>query len=364
MFKEIGGNFWIEPSQIEENNCNKWDFKFVNEAEKVAYLSSGRSSILLILEQLKIKNKVALLPIYTCESVIQPFLLNKYEVKFYEINKDLVTNEKNLIKCVEAYKPSVVFIQDYFGFNTSRNVKTNYKWLKSKGIIIIEDLTHSSFSKFKKGDADYYIASIRKWLGIPDGAVAITTNKEIKLKKYNINEKRINLFVKAAFLKNEYIKNFDSKLKPEFRKLYYASEDLFDSDYSVYSMSEISTKILCNYNFKNLFKYRRKNFNYLQKELKGNKWITAVFDNLPVDVVPLYFPVYVKCDRKKLQDFLAKNEIYAPIHWPIPEACLKQLNSRTIKTYNNILSLPCDQRYNIKEMERIIDCLNKYSENF
>jgi dTDP-4-amino-4,6-dideoxygalactose transaminase len=364
VFKEIGGNFWLEPEQLEERECADLDFRYVNDNEVVVYTSSGRGAISLLLDQIRITGG-ALLPLYTCESVIKPFIKKGYDVHFYDINTDLSVNEQSFMECVNSYKPGVVLLHAYFGFDTLHNLRFKYQWLREKGIIIIEDITHSLFSNFEKNGADYYLASLRKWLALPDGGIAITTRNKIKMATYTIfatHKKLVNLNIKAIRLKYEYTKNLDIHLKNEYRKLFYSTEELLNTDYGFYAMSRISKAVLCQTNFAILSATRRSNYAYLLNYLTQQSCVEPVFNDYPADVVPFYLSVYVKCDRTKLSKYLAEAEIYAPILWDIPNACLGQLTHTTSYVYNNILSIPCDQRYTHKDLERIVIKLSEYTD--
>ena len=85
--------------------------------------------------------------------------------------------------------------------------------------------------------------------------------------------------------------------------------------------------------------------------------IIPVFEELPENVVPLYFPILCM-NRKEIQSTLVQNSIYAPIVWPKDEKCPKiSIDSDYI--YDHILCNPIDQRYSIDDMERIADVLNR-----
>lgn len=360
MFKEIGGNFWLEPERIEEQEHIDCAFQYVNEIEEVDYTSSGRGAISLLFEQIGNTNGIALLPLYTCESVIIPFLKQKYDVYFYDIHKNLLVNEDSFTECVKKYKPSIVLTHAYFGFDTLYSIRSKYQWLRENNINIIEDLTHSLFSKFQKTGADHYIASLRKWIALPDGGVAITFGNKINLGGLNIHEKLVSQNIKASLMKYEYTNSLDIKLKPEFRRLFYSSENMLDTDCSVYKMSNTSKGIFSKTDFKDLMDIRRCNYSYLLNYLRKQSIVKPIFNYLPEHAVPLYFPIIVKGNRAKLQKHFAINEIYLPIFWPIPNVCKNQLTNSTSYIYQNILCIPCDQRYSHKDMNRIIKCLAEY----
>ena len=362
VFKEIGSNFWLAPEELEVQESADFNFQFVSPEEYALFSSSGRGAISFLLSQINKKKVRAILPLYTCESVIMPFIKRGYAVQFYDINKDLSINEESFHDGIKKFKPTVVFLHAYFGFDTINKIRTEYENLRDQDIIVIEDITHSMFSKFGKPGADYYLASIRKWLALPDGGVAISIGKKFKNNTQQTHAELVNVNVRAIRMKYEYTKNLDCRLKAEYRKLFYSTEDLLNNDCNFYSMSSLTKTILSKANFLDLCSARRNNFLYLLNNLKQDGLLTPVFQELPDDVVPLYFPVYVNGDRAKLRAFLAEDEIYAPFHWDIPSACARQLADATDYIYKHILSIPCDQRYADKDMERILLRLADYSE--
>ena len=76
MIKEIGSNFYLSPGFLalgsSEHKISLPDIQSI----KGTYLSTCRSGIALILSELQVGRKVALLPAFTCESVLEPFLLH------------------------------------------------------------------------------------------------------------------------------------------------------------------------------------------------------------------------------------------------------------------------------------------------
>src|SRR5699024_5183070 len=103
--------------KIEEKDIdlNHLDLSVVDQA----FTSTGRSAISLALNNLDIgKDKIALLPSYLCESMLEPFLMAEYSVYFYSINEDLTVNEEEIITLAKKYKPSILLALNYFGFNT------------------------------------------------------------------------------------------------------------------------------------------------------------------------------------------------------------------------------------------------------
>ena len=106
-------------------------------------------------------------------------------------------------------------------------------------------------------------------------------------------------------------------------------------------------------------KARCENFVFLFGHVKNSSKITKVCDNLDsVTTAPLYFTIYVQ-DRSTLQRQLAQNAIYAPVIWPVKDNRVL-INEEVKYIYDHLLAIPCDQRYDVNDMQRAVDIINKY----
>jgi dTDP-4-amino-4,6-dideoxygalactose transaminase len=231
--------------------------------------------------------------------------------------------------------------------------------IRQSGTIVIEDITQTMYSKFEHTRADYYVCSFRKWAALPDGGCAISTNKLFSYKPNKTDKNLQEAKLKAFHAKYLYMCK-DIGNKDEFLKMFKDAEEILCQQQSIFAMSSVSKMIQANLEIDILREKRRENFQVLCNGLAGINLIESVFNSLPDDVTPLYFPVYVKHNRKSLQSYLAKNDIYAPVIWPKPVQCANVLSKEVDWIYNRILSIPCDQRYDSYDMEKIIKKIMDY----
>lgn len=316
--KEIGSNF--------NNNIFYTFYKyFTNKEYKKLdnFFLSGRYCLKYILNNLSFKNY--LIPNYNCKSVENQFF-NK-NIFYYEIDNNFNINIDNLKNILLKNNIESILIIDYFG-NVDKNIKLIINILKEKNIFIIQDFTHNIFNDYFYGDISY--CSSRKMLEIPFGGYFIDKNNILKRQEnlISFNYFKINLLRLIGLnLKNI---NF---LKPIWRKiLIYTENELenfeyFGFDYFNYFFFKI-------YYNKNIINKRINNFNYLKNELKYNYLENSSF-------------CYVyKCNNKEnLKKILIENKIYCADYWP------------NTKIINDKLFIPIDQRYSIKDMNRIIKLL-------
>lgn len=72
------------------------------------------------------------------------------------------------------------------------------------------------------------------------------------------------------------------------------------------------------------------------------------------------FPVYIPEIRDSIRKELIENRIYCPVHWPAPVQLDVAAREKSENIYNQIMSIPCDQRYKEQDMKRLVDIINSY----
>ena len=153
----------------------------------------------------------------------------------------------------------------------------------------------------------------------------------------------VSEFVKASKLKERYFTTLDPSDKEAFRQHYVNAKDLLQQDTTIYRMSSTAQSVLAQTDFDCIVKRRRSNATFLQQNLKS-EWIETCGVEFTDGATPLYYPIYVKGDRKKLQKELAENDIYCPVHWPIPSQASQLISEEGMYVYSHMLSLICDQK--------------------
>lgn len=359
MNREIGGEFWFTKALNE--NLKKGSPDWVNAWGNNVLTSSGRGAISLMLkhEEDMVISKTALLPAYTCESVIIPFDKEGYTCFFYDVDKNLRPNMES-INAFLGEQVGLFLHMGYFGFSTNNNLHDCINQLKRNRTIIVEDITHTLFSKYERyTENDYYIASLRKWTGLPSGGVLASKNNNLQ-GRLDVQTYFSSIREEALLLKGKYMESNNQELKQIILKMFHKSEKILDDDPGPYSIDDISNSIISELDINKLITKRRKNFKFLLKALKEIKGIEPVFNNMPDNICPLFFPVFLDKGREKFKRLLINESIYCPIHWPIPQQIDISNYPLSEKIYNSILSIPCDQRYNAGDMGRIVNIICNY----
>ena len=93
------------------------------------------------------------------------------------------------------------------------------------------------------------------------------------------------------------------------------------------------------------------NFEYLLSSFEDLDKIEILSNNLEEEICPIGFPI-IATKRNALREYLINNNIYCPIHWLLPEEIPKKFVCSYFLS-KNIITIPCDQRYSIEDMEII-----------
>lgn len=330
--KEIGSDFWLERESVADTH------------RVGCYVLSGRTAIDLIIQDIAKRRTVrsVYMPSWGCDSMIAPFLAQGTQIELYDISFDgrLVYHIDNT--CIT----DVFYVTNYFGYENTLDIDV-VRQFKAKGAIILYDRTHSFLME---NDpylelADYSFASIRKWMGVIGGAV-VNGVKDYKLKPCPyLDCKEQAMRMKKAFIEGE-----SSIDKLAFLSLYGEFGHHLAEDYQNYEMDDLSYALYGTEDFAAMRHKRRENAKYLHEHLKGVRFLGKLTDN----AVPLFVPVFFDTteQRNSVRKKLIEAQIYCPIHWPKPAMIPADFEVNRI--YDTELSLICDQRYDLADMERMV----------
>ncbi len=289
---------------------------------------SGRTAIEAVLRKLPDAH-TALLPSYCCNSMIVPFRDAGIDVSFYKVDWD------DGLKVGVDGSADILLWCNYFGYKNE---------MPSFDGVIIEDITHSIFSDSPSHpQSDYLVASLRKWEPINCGGYCSVDVDGVEPPKEFIDLKSA-----AMELKAEYLEAPQQEKKERFLQMLVESNHWLAEHYSGLLIDSYSRHYLQNVDIEKQRRIRRENARALYEGLKGK--VQFMFPIEKKDC-PLFVPILLP-NRDKVRVHLTKNEIYCPIHWPKPEGCKSNI-------YDIELSLICDQRYGIEDMERIVSVIRE-----
>ncbi|MBQ8484721.1 MAG: hypothetical protein IJ534_01065 [Bacteroidaceae bacterium] len=363
MQREIGSNFWILPEDLDLVGTAVEPSQFGISGSDYVWLSTGRSAIQFVLREIEKQfpksNKIAVLPPFTCHTVIEPFIKAGYRIEHYPIASDLNSNVEEILHTAFEVGAGIVLFHRYYGFDTLSGANVLSDLLRKNGIISIEDCTQCLYSGFPKSTADYHVGSIRKWTGVPDGGFAVCRKGHFSDKPKEPDLELETMKVKASISKYNYLFN-DIGDKKAFLDQYRQAEDLLASRDNFFSISPVACQLQGNLDVKALIQKRRHNYRYLSYNINFAPTVQSVKKTLTESEVPLYYPILVK-ERKSLQTYLAERSIYAPVVWPKAD-CVGEVCSEADSLYSHLLCIPIDQRYDLDDMERICESINVFVE--
>jgi dTDP-4-amino-4,6-dideoxygalactose transaminase len=123
-----------------------------------------------------------------------------------------------------------------------------------------------------------------------------------------------------------------------------------------YTMSQLSQTILEHMVDYSLAAQRRiENYQALLEALSQ----FAIFREMDPGVVPLGFPVRVE-NRDSILRALFDQQIYPPVHWPIA-GIVPPMYENSHRLAQQIMTLPCDQRYEPEDMKRIAEIFLRHA---
>lgn len=294
-------------------------------------LNTGRNALEYILRSIG-DVKSIYLPYYTCEMVLEPLKKLNIPWSFYHINASFeIADEINL------GEREYIIANNYYG------IKDSYieKLAKRYGRQLIVDCSQAFFSKPLSGIYSFY--SMRKFVGVADGGVAYLGNLpqgliDVKEEERTSEHDSHLLIRKRSGAESGFV-------------FFQANEKKLNNQ-PIRNMSFKTKWILDHIDYNEVVERRVENFKCLHDALNKENYLTL--PNCDAFKCPMIYPFMtsIGCSlRKKLID----NKVFVARYWPNVE---QQDGFETEYDLSlNVLSIPCDQRYGIEEMNRIIDLI-------
>lgn len=284
-------------------------------------LNCGRNALAYIVKAKKI-NKIYF-PRFMCDSNDKVLFENDVEVIYYNIGID--------------FKPRIeerdgwLYIVNYYG-------QLSNEYISTLGKYVIVDNAQAYFQCPVQGVDTIY--TCRKFFGVPDGAI-LYTDKLIEITQRDESYNRMN-FLLGRF----------ERTAGEFYQEYVDNNHFFKNE-PIKIMSKLTENLLHGLDYDAIKKKRNANFLYLDSKLGSINKLTL---NIPdgAFMYPLYLDNGFEL-RKKLQEL----KLFIPTLWP----AVFNLCSEDELEYDmakNILPIPVDQRYQVEDMEYIVNVITSF----
>ncbi len=349
--KDIGSIF---PLSKRETQFEIVEYPFFDA--NLYRFSLCREALFVIAQREREEGCKVLIPSYTCDTVITPFLEVGYNCTFYPINKDLSINTELTKGMIDADDFNLFIVHPYFGMDLSEQELDLLSYIKQTGCKIVIDLTQCIFSNQRAEEADYYVGSYRKWFQVPDGGYLWSKNP-LDIETPASNDYFVSLQTDSMYLRGEYFNNNDEHLKQISIRLNKFAVEFVDFNIKPHKMADISVRLMEDIDMDGVQNQRFINYKYLLNNINNPNIELLCNDINRVTTAPLYFIIYTK-NRKEIQQKLCREHIYAPIIWPVyyNEVLIDDI---TKEIYDETLAIPIDQRYDEKDMARIVNILNQ-----
>ena len=273
--------------------------------------------------------------------MVHPFELYGHKISYYKLNPDYSIDKDSL----HIGKERTLFLyMDYFGILSIRDEELNR--LKAEGnTIFIEDRTHDLIWERKRTfQPDYIMASLRKWIPIPDGGLLWGEISQPLGSDTTFSVTRL----KAQCMRHQFLQCGDESIKTEFRKIFSTVSDMMDTD-EPSAMSAYAYELAKKTDWEQIRKARKTNAEALITILAESPYISFIQNKAGMSDLYVAFTVR---NRDEIQRRLSAEGIFNTVIWPLTEE-QKNVCSVTKYTEENMLAAPCDQRYSVDDMKLI-----------
>jgi hypothetical protein len=317
--ESLGGYFELELPV----RAHKW-------LTKVYKFNSARSAVVSLIDQLSIRE--VWLPSYLCDSLINALYCRVVELKFYDLTDDFAISSQ-----LTLGKHSLLLYVNYFGLcaEQAQDVVSQYG-----GDKVIIDNSQAMFCPPFESLATVY--SPRKFFGVPDGGLLYSDDPRIRQPDHHDDSSEARMGHLISRLVNE----------PERSYQKYLEAEQTIADLPVLGMSRLTERLLLSVDYEAAKTIRTENACYLHRALGKYNYLKLHFDET---TAPLCYP-FLPNIKVKNRSTLIKKRVFIPSYWPEVLTRVEE-GSFAWRLVTNGLFLPCDQRYNKQDMERLVHLL-------
>ena len=306
--KEIGGYFGLEK------------FTGAEYHRGLIPVNNARGALLYILKAKGIKKLH--IPYFLCDSVSDMCTRYGYDYSYYSINEQFLP-----LFSEKLAHDEYLYVVNYYGQLTNDRIRE----LKARHGNIIIDNVQAFFQQPVPGVDTVY--SCRKFLGVPDGGYASTDAVLNEQFEKDISRDRMT----------HILGRFEGTAS-EFYSCFQTNDHSFEG-IPTRHMSELTHNLLRGIDYEYVRAKRNENYAVLSQALGAANKLQLITPD-----APFCYPFYCE-DGMRIKRELAAKKIYVPTLWPN----VLELENSLEKDYaENILPLPCDQRYDAADMETII----------
>jgi len=352
----IGGEFALFDGDVRI--VRNEQRKYVPKGRGAYWVASGRDALLALVGRYGLsQSDELLLPSYICHEVIET-LAPRVRVSFYPVKADLSVDIRSFESRIAPATRAVLLVH-YFGFPHPQ-LQTMARSCRDRGIALVEDCVQAAFTRVNGrglgsvGDAAF--TSLRKFLPIPDGSWLVTRSR-FPMRLQESPAHRFYVERRGAVLRIKGLSHQYARCVPDsvFKEAFALAEQAFGYRKPA-PMGKVSLHLLRRFPLDAWARQRRKNYRQLLLLLPSK--VKPLFCQLHAGVVPLGLPILAR-HRDALQQELADERIYAPVHWRLRGVPKEYEVAWNLSEHE--LTLPIDQRYRSSEIKRIAKAVRRYA---
>jgi hypothetical protein len=236
----------------------------------------------------------------------------------------------------------VVLVVNTFGVRVPRSATS----LQSRGLVVVEDHTHDPSSGWaRSSDADWCVASLRKTLPVPDGALLWSPRGATGPREPGLIERADDRKLTAMLLKRVYLRG-QAVDKAKFRELAIAGEQAITSHPG---MSVLAAAMWPGFALAERRARKARNLARLSERLAGRFELIAGSHAIVMFDSPQ--------QRERMRAHSIANRIYPAILWPAIEWPDHELQDSARDFAARMLAIHIDARYSLDAIDRVADVL-------
>ncbi len=357
----------------------------VLDAGNVVHVTTGRVAIALALEIMGLEpGQKILVPAYHCASMIMPLSWVRAEPAFYRVREDMSVDLDDVAAKIDG-SAKALMVTHYFGF--PQDMLRIRRFCDDHGLKLVEDCAHSFFGRVDGRPVgaygDFAIGSPRKFFPAFDGGCLVSRNCD--LKAIRTREQGLGANLKAVLTLSQDAIGFGrlSALGPVVDGLKTVRDRLrgpqaetdaasaeasgnpaadnsgdfgeFDGAWIDKKPMAVSRAVMRTFSNEYVIARRRRNYGILLHELENLPACRPLNPELPDDVVPYMFPIWIdKLDRifPRLEDDAVPMQRFGQFLAPGIDESVCEVSARLS---HHALQLPCHQALSEDELASIVD---------
>lgn len=292
--------------------------------------NSARAAFASLVDKLTVQS--IWLPRYLCDTMASILSDREVELNFYDLREDF--RIKGEFKLGER---TMLLYVNYFGVCSQQTQEVIAKYGANKVVI---DNSQAMFCAPFEALATIY--SPRKFFGLPDGGLLHSNDPRFKQPETRdtTSETRMEHLISRL------------TYSPEIAYQQYQKAEQAIADLPVLGMSRLTERLLSSVDYEAAKAARNRNAYYLHEHLHDFNQLNL---NLGTNTAPLCYPLLPSVKTASRSELINKR-VFVPNYWP--EVLTRvEPGSFEWNLVTNGLFLPCDQRYNEKDMDRLLSLL-------